>query len=444
MKTSIFLLLFLISTCIQAQSEVEIRKAIWTCNYEKPISSIKPAIGDSIFTPLRAQALEAMNRYPEAIKEWNSLLKEDSTRIDILIGLAKCYKATNRNHHAMQCYRKAKSLSPENKYFHLQYIRSLLATEEYDKARDECQAWIEQDSTSASAYYLLGMAYEGLSIEYPDSLDDTYIAYQEAYLRDSKDAQTVARLAAILNDVEQYKEAVKITENYRLSDTTDINVNRQNAKAYCMLKEYDKSIDRHEALKNMKDKNFTTFYYLGISYLGKKNYWEAHDNLLIAHNKRPFDINTLHHLAKASIKSSWKEDGLEYIKRAIELVTPNDSIMASMYETLVECSRIVRKDNPYIRIENIKKLHALKKDYKLFYNIGYIYDQETKDKENAYYYYKKYMDMVIKNGELLIDSNGNPKNGEGYNEESIRQRRIIDFFKKRKEEEFFKKGISIK
>ena len=52
--------------------------------------------------------------------------------------------------------------------------------------------------------------------------------------------------------------------------------------------------------------------------------------------------------------------------------------------------------------------------------------------------------MVIKNGELLIDSNGNPKNGEGYNEESIRQRRIIDFFKKRKEEEFFKKGISIK
>ena len=440
MKLIITLFFILLPICVHSQSEVEIRTALKVCDYEKPIQLIGVAIGDTILTPLRAQALEAMNRHSEAIKEWNSLLKEDSTHISILMELAKCYKATNRNHQAARCYQKAASLSPDNRYFRQQHIRSLLSIEEYAKACNECQVWIEQDSTSATAYQLLGMAYEGISIEYPDSLDDAYMTYQGAYRLDSLNGQTVARLAAILNDFEQYQDAVEITENYRLIDTTDIQINRQNAKAYCMLKEYDKSIERHEALKEMKDKNFTTYYYLGISYIGKKDYWQAHDNLLLAHNKRPFDINTLYHLAKASVNGSWREDGLEYIKRAIEIVTPTDSLMTRLYEGLVECSRIVPKDPPYDRIKDLKKLHSLNKDYKLFYNIAYIYDKETKDEANALYYYKKYMDAVTKNGKLLVDSNGNPIN-DAYTAESIKQKRIIDFFKKMNEKTFFEKGV---
>ena len=53
------------------------------------------------------------------------------------------------------------------------------------------------------------------------------------------------------------------------------------------------------------------------------------------------------------------------------------------------------------------------------------------------------MDAVTKNDNLLVDSNGNPKNG-GYNMESMKQSRIIDFFKKMREKEFFEKGIQKK
>lgn len=442
-KTITFLLLILLPMCIYSQSEAEIRSSVKACDYESVIRQILPENGDTLFTPLRAQALEAMNRFPEATKEWNSLLDKDSTRVDVLMELAKCYKTTNRYHQAMLCYRKAAGLFPENKFFRQQYIRSLLAAEEYSEACDECLQWIGNDSTSATAYQLLGMAYEGIGTEYPDSLDDAYWAYQEAYSRDSLDRQTVARLAAMLNDFQQYDDAVEVTENYRLTDTTDIDVNRQNAKAYCMLKEYDKSISRHEALKKMKDKAFTTSYYLGISYFGKKDYWEAHDNLLAAYKKRPYDINVLYHLAKASVKGSWKEDGLEYIKEAIEITTPSDSVMVRLYEVLVECEQNVRKNSPYERIENIKKLYGLNKDYSLFYNIGYIYEKETKDEPNALLYYKKYMDAVTKNDNLLVDSDGNPKDG-AYSFETYKQSRIIAFFKKMREKEFFEKGIQKK
>ena len=58
------IVLFPIGVC--AQSETEIRKAIKVCDYEAAISQIEPAMGDTIWTPLRAQSLEAMNRHPEA------------------------------------------------------------------------------------------------------------------------------------------------------------------------------------------------------------------------------------------------------------------------------------------------------------------------------------------------------------------------------------------
>lgn len=444
MKTAITVFLSLIVLCAYSQTESEIQKAIKACNYETVIHQIEPILGDTIMTPLRAQSLKAMNRHLEAIKEWNSLLKSDSSNVDILMELAGCYKVINKNQQAILCYRKAAGLYPENNFFRQQYIRSLLTNEDYEKACDECKLWIERDSTSATAYQLLGMAYEGISPDFPDMLKDACQAYQCAYRLDSLNGQTVARLAAIYNGFEQYKNAVEITENYRQTDTTDIHINRQNAKAYCMLKEYDKSIERHEALKNLNDKSFTTYYYLGISYLlGKKDDWEAHDNLLLAHNKRPLDINTLYHLSKASLQSSWKEDGLEYIKRAIEIVTPDDSTMIRLYERLVECSLRVRKDDPYERIENMKKLYALNKDYTLFYEIGHIYEKETKDEANAYHYYKKYMDMITKNGKLLVDNNGNRTNkGQGLTWEARIQEDIIRFFIKMREKEFFEKGIS--
>ena len=123
-------------------------------------------------------------------------------------------------------------------------------------------------------------------------------------------------------------------------------------------------------------------------------------------------------------------------------MTPDDSTMIRLHERLVECYLRVRKDDPYERIENMKKLYALNKDYTLFYEIGRIYERETKDEANAYYYYKKYMEMVTKNGKLLIDSNGKSNKNEGLTREVRIQEDMFNFIKKMREKEFFEKGVS--
>lgn len=434
MKQLITLLLSVLPLYTMAQSEADIRKALDAYDFETPIQQIAPASGDSVFVPLRAQALKAMNRYAEALKEWNSLLKEDSTNTKVLIELAECYRLTNRSDRASLCYAKAISLQPENKFFRQQHIRALLATEDYEAARDASHAWLERDTVSATGYKFLGMAYEGMVMNDPESLQLAFMAYNAAYRRDSLDAQTVAHIAAIFNNNNQFADAVSVTETYRLTDTLNVDVNRQNAKAYCMLKEYKTAVSRYEALKAMGDRSFTTLYYLGISQYCDNWPYGARDNLLKAHEKSPNDVNVLYYLAKSCARSSWKADGVMYMKMALDIATPKDSLIASLYDGLVECYRFYPKADPYERIDAIKKLYSLNKKYTLLYRIADIYDRQ-KDYANAVHYYEKYMALVPKDKQVALDDEGKPLPDVDTMYQKARRR-----VEKIKAEDFFRNG----
>ena len=417
----------------KAQSIEEIHRAMDAYDYEMPIARISPMAGDSLLTPLRAKALRAMNRNAEALKEWNSLLQADSTNTNVLIELAECYKLVGRTQEATPCYGKAVALHPENTYFRQQHIRSLLATESYEKARNACHAWLDRDSLSATAFKLMGMAYEGMVSDNPDALTNAFMSYATAYGIDSLDAQTVAHIASIFNNNEQFQDAVDVTEKYRLTDTLNIDVNRQNAKAYCLLKEYPTAIKRYEVLKKMGDRSFTTLYYLGVSHYGDNWMYGAYDNLLLAHKKSPMDVNVLYYLGKSAARTSWKKEGVAYIKEAIEISTPTDSLMSRLYDGLVECYRYV--NDPYEKIEAMKKLYSYNKKYTLFYHIAYTYDHQ-KDYANAVHYYEKYMAQVPKDKQLALDDEGKPKpNVETLYQ--IAKRRV----EKIKAEDFFRNGV---
>ena len=321
--------------------------------------------------------------------------------------LAECYRLTNRNDQASICYEKAVSLQPENKFFRQQQIRTLLGMERYEAARDASHAWLERDTLSAIGYKFLGMAYEGMAMNDSEVLANAFFAYNAAYRRDSLDGQTVAHIASIFNNNNQFVDAVNVTENYRLTDTLNVDVNRQNAKAYCMLKEYKKAVSRYEALKAMGDRSFTTLYYLGISHYGDNWPYGAQENLLEAYRKNPNDINLLYYLAKSCARTSWKEEGVEFMEKALELASPQDSTLARLYEGLMECYNYLPKADPYKKIDVIKKVYSYTKKYTLYYRIAEIYDYQ-KDYVNAVHYYEKYMALVPKNKQVALDDEGNP------------------------------------
>lgn len=431
-------LLWVYSMWANAQSIEEFQQAMDTYNYEKPILEIDAEKGDSIFTPMRAKALKAMNRYSEALKEWNSLLSVDSTEAKILAELGECYRSMNKHNQAVSCYEKALKLRPENNFFRQQHIRSLLAAGNYGVARDAAHVWLEQDSLSATGYKFLGEAYQGLALEDPNLLINAFLAYNNAYRRDSLDGQTVAQIAALFNGNEQWTDALKVTEVYRCSDKKNMDVNRQNAKAYCMVKDYGKAIERYEELKTLGDRSFTTFYYCGISYYGKDWFHEAEKNLLAAQKLRPSspaDVNLLYYLAKTCSHTSSQREGVAFMKEAIELTVPTDSMMTRLYEGLVECYGRWHNGDPYEKIEVMKKTYALNKKYTLFFKIAEIYHKQ-KDYDNAVHYYEKYMSMVPKEKQMLLDGEGKPMAG-WTTLYQIAGRKIKEI----KEENFFRGGM---
>jgi len=444
MKNLIILLLTFFPLLANAQTEEDIRKALEAYDYEMPIAQIAPASGDSVFTPLRAQALKAMGRPAEALKEWNSLLKADSANAKVLMELAECYRQTSRNDRAALCYAKAVSIQPENKYFRQQHIRTLLASEAWEAARDASHAWLERDTLSATGYKFLGMAYEGMVADDAEMLLNAFMAYNAAYRRDSLDGQTVAHIASIFNNNNQFAEAVDVTETYRLTDTLNVDVNRQNAKAYCMLKDYKTAVGRYESLKAMGDRSFTTLYYLGVSQYADNWPYGARDNLLEAHKKNPMDVNVLYYLAKACARASWKEEGVAYMNQAFDLVVPEDSLMTRLYDGLLECYKFHTKADPYEKIEAMKEAYPYVKKYTLFFQIAELYDRQ-KDYANAVHYYEKYMSMVPKNKQVALDNEGKPMPDVDTMYQKAKRRvekiKVEDFFRNGAHDDYFEPKV---
>ena len=117
----------------------------------------------------------------------------------------------------------------------------------------------EKDS-SAIALHLQAQSFEGMGELLPAT--GCYYNIQEKY---PDDYLAAAKLAALNIAGSYFNEAIEATEKYRQIDTTNIAVNRQNALAYCLNKDYPTAIQRYEYLVSQGDSSFHTCYYLGIS-----------------------------------------------------------------------------------------------------------------------------------------------------------------------------------
>jgi tetratricopeptide (TPR) repeat protein len=206
-----------------------------------------------------------------------------------------------------------------------------------------------------------------------------------------------------------------------------------------MLKDYEKAVNRYEALKALGDQSFTTLYYLGISHYGQEWFYGAQENLELAYKKNPTDVNVLYYLAKSCARTSWKAEGIEYMKKALaqtdEQTLLLDSVVVRLYEGLVDCYDRWHESDPYEAIEVMKHTYTLTKKYFLFYKIAEVYDRQE-DYVNAVHYYEKYMALVPKDKQVALDAEGNVLTGY-MTKYQIAKERIT----KIKEESFFRDGV---
>lgn len=401
-----YILLFLLSFYtigISAQQVNSIQEAMSNYDYEKAIELIdqqKPT------TPLlyqKAIAQKGLNRFFDATKTLLQLTEKEPDNQRFTLELAECYKQAGKFNDALKCYRRILVNNPENKYAHIQLITILNATEHYADAEKACLNFMQKDS-SAVALRLMAQTYQGLARPL-----SAITCYEKVVEAEPNDNASVARLANLYIKTSDFQNAIDVTEAYRKIDANNLYVNRQNAQAYCLIKDYDKAIERYKHLVNQGDSTMHTCYYLGMSYYAKEKFYEAHDFLRVAYKYEPKNINVLYYLGRACAKTSWKKEGVELMEEAINLTIPSDSVLTNLYNGLVECAKFAGM--PQKRIDAYKELYKLNpQKHTILYSIGSIY-QATKDYKNAIRYLERFLktkpkdmadDVAIEEGEGLV------------------------------------------
>lgn len=353
MKQFILLLLLCTSSAVMAQTTEPnpIQDAMAIYDYETVLNLIDQQPPTTPLLIQKAKALKGLHRAEEALTTFEQILVDEPDDQQTLIEAAECCKQIGKNKDALAYYQKVIALDPTHKYARLQYTRLLCNLGKYRDSYRESTSLAQTDS-SAIVLRLVAESLEGTN-----QLIESMKCYVNIINKYPSDYLAHARLANIFIDIEDYKNAQIITEMYRKRDTTNLDINRQNALAYCLLKEYPTSVKRYEYLTSQGDSTFTTCYYLGASYYALEKYHDAQAWLqrALAASRQPTP-NLLYYLGRSCSKTSWKEEGIQYLQEAIHLTIPQDSVMERLYRGLADCYGLAKKMP--------EKIQTLKEQYK--------------------------------------------------------------------------------
>lgn len=385
MKQFLILLCLLACQTAVAQNSDPLQEAMANYDYETAIDLINKEKPDTQLLLLKAKAQKGLNRYGEALATYKEVMAQDSENIRILIEMADCHKAIANYNEAVKWYEQALLKNPENKYAQFQYISLLCSLERFEKAKEKCGQFLANDS-SAVSLHLQAQCLEGLNQLL--SAANYYHIIQEKY---PDDYLSAAKLGSLYNEMQDYPKAIASTEKYRQRDSTNLIVNRQNAMAYCLEKEYPVAVQRYDALLAQGDSTYLTCYYAGVSNYAKEDYYKAHDLLEFAHRYEPRNVNLLYYLARSCAKTSWKKQGVEYIEKAIDLSIPSDTVMLNLYKGAADCYHLAAMYDK--QIETLKLQYKYEPGrHKYLYDIAFIYGNLLKDPRNA----ERYLEAFLK------------------------------------------------
>lgn len=285
MKPLLILLLLCTSNVLIAQNAKHIQEAMSNYDYEKVIQLIEKEKPTTELLFQKGKALQALSYNAEALETFRQIIATDTLNQRAFIEVAECCKQMGKYQDALKYYQKAIDINPHNKYVRIQYISLLCNLQQYEEAFGESSVLAETDS-SAVVLHLQAQSLEGRT-GYIDAALGCYHVIQDKY---PNDYLAAAKLGKIYNSMQAYEYAIEATEKYRKTDTTNIVVNRQNAQAYCLSRDYPTAINRYKYLVSQRDSSFHTYYYLGVSYYATEQFYEAHDMLEIARKYDPDNI----------------------------------------------------------------------------------------------------------------------------------------------------------
>lgn len=439
MRKLLILLCLSASSFLMAQNTTPVQEAMANYDYETALRLMEQEPPTIPLLYQKGRALKGLGYTDKALLVYQEIIAQDSLTPRAYIEAAECCKTISKHREAVDYYQNALRLNPDNKYVRIQYINLLLSMKRDKEALKESSLLAEQDTSA----YVLHLRAESMSRVY----DNTEImlvieAYQDIQKRYPKDYMAPAILGNIFIGAAQFDDAIETTEKFRSVDSTNVLVNRVNAQAYCMGKDYKTAIKRYDYLLQDGDSTFLTCLYAGISHYAVEDFYEARDLLKKAVKFDGSNVNAHYYLGRACSKTPYTKEGVLHMETALNLSIPSDSVISPLYTAMADCYKMASmyKQQAEILLEQYERYDNNK--HKLLYEAAYVYFYRLKNISKTEQCLKAYLRTRPKNNnkQQEVDKDGVPIIGEN-NRYYMAEAWLKDIQEKKKIDEFFKGNV---
>ncbi len=357
-------------------------------NYEKAIRFIDQKgkdLSDPQLLYLKGNALKGLSRFREAADCYEKLVAEDSLNIALRVDLAECYQSLSLFCKAQELYAGALRIDPLNRYLVQQLANAFYLGDDYNEAARYYSRAINDD-TVYTMIRQLARCFDNLEMT-----DSAVYYYRKALQLNPQDEGSVSRLANLLIGRKEYDGAVQVTDSFLKTDSSGTRISRLSGYAHFLDEDYEASVKRFSFCLQQQDTSLQVHKLLGYALFKLQRYGEAKDFLEKAFLIDSLNTDLCYTLGLSCDLSYYKKQAIDYLQKAVELVTPSTSFLSRIYQDLA-----VAYTGYYQypeALENYLKAYELTPgDTLLLYRIASHYDNWMKDYNMALQYYQQFME----------------------------------------------------
>lgn len=329
-------------------------------------------------------ALRGLMRYPEAVACFEEVVLVDSLNFTAMVELAHTYLQLGEYRQALEFLSKANGVHPSG-ILRSEMAAVYFALDDFVKAKSFFLFFLQNDSlnvinlkNTAKCYDLMGTA------------DSAIVYFERVLLQAPMDYYATYRVCNLYIKSKNFDRALEISEAYRCKDSTNSAINRVDAYLYYLKQDYSESLARFSRCFQNGDTTLFTLKYLGTGYYMLQNFESSNIYLGQAYRQDTLDMQLCYLYGLSFTRSYYKEKGIKYITRAIELLTPDRDYLSGMYQNLADAYQGSGKTKDGLRAY-LKAYELTPQDTMLLFRIAQYYDRSLSDTVPAIKYYTEFI-----------------------------------------------------
>lgn len=247
---------------------------------------------------------------------------------------------------------------------------------------------VAQSPLPAEVYHALYYSYQRLGRR-----PDMYYWGQKCLALNAEDAEIIADMARHYNEEEKPDQAFRLTAPYNMRHPEQLSVARQLAHACFQQMSFEIARYLYRQLLSEGMRTFDVAYSLGLCYFHDEVYDSTYVFLKQAAELNHFQNNNcLYRLGIAAIKTGRAEEGVEYINKVLEQLTPSEELIRSLHEEMAEGYAQMGRDSLELEELKLVMVHGGYADTRVLWRVAGCYER-IGDDDNARHAYRQLLNM---------------------------------------------------